>query len=96
MHNISIVGRIDFGQFYREIATFVGLAQGRSSTHVCITNRMGPWSDVAFWCISPKCQCPKTAVFGQNGRFSDSAYYRHPEAEPDIEGGLTVKNESLF
>ena len=46
--------------------------------------------------ICPKCQCLKTAVFGQNGRFSDSAYYRYPEAEPDIEGGLTVKNESLF
>ena len=46
--------------------------------------------------IRLKCQCLKTAVFGQNGRFSDSAYYRHPEAEPDIKGGLTVKNESLF
>ena len=35
-----------------------------------------------------KHQCPITAVFGQNDQFSDSAYHRRPEPEPDIESAL--------
>ena len=41
-----------------------------------------------FGNIRQKCQHPKTAVFGQDDQFSDSAHYRHPEVEPDIKSGL--------
>ena len=35
-----------------------------------------------------KHQCPITAVCGQNDQFSDSAYHRCPEPEPDTESAL--------
>ena len=82
----SIIGRT-------EIVTIIGLERGCSPTHVHITTRTRPWSDVAFWDIPPENQCPKTAVFGQNGRISDTAYSRRPEAETDVESGL---QEYLF
>jgi hypothetical protein len=40
-----------------------------------------------FEIFHQKHQCPKSAVVGQNDHLSDSAYHRHPEAEPDIESG---------
>ena len=70
-----------------EIATIVDLARLRSPTHVLQTEcDLG--MILRFGDIRQKRQCPKTAVFLQNDKISDSAYLRPTEVEPDIETGL--------
>ena len=58
--------------------------QGCSPTHAMFANRRC----CVFAIFRQKRQCPKITVIEQNDQFSDSAYHRRSEAEPDIESGL--------
>ena len=70
-----------------EIATIVGLARGCSPTYTCKPIAILEWCYVLV-IFTRNASVQRLQFLDLDDQFLDSAYHRHPEAEPNIESGL--------